>query len=208
MTMTLPSLPLPPELQYTEDKLPALLLALCEEPVEVRACRKARIHPAALAFARKMDPQLNQKIEWAMQVGFTVVEERIYARGMGENKVPKMFEGKPITYMDHETGDTVYVYEEQQSDAMLKRFAERIRPDLYGDQVQVKVDNRTTIYLPQTEMQSKFEEMLAAQAEKTRLLTSQSAEDQMRQLEAIGKRQPIVDAVYEVVTEDELEGLT
>lgn len=208
MTMDLPQLPLPPELQYSDDKLPILLLALCEEPVEVRACKKARIHPAALAFARKADPQLNSKIEWALQVGFSVVEERIYARGMGENKVPKLFAGKPITYIDQETGETMYVYEENQSDALLKRFAERVRPDLYGDQVQVKVDNRTTIFLPQAEMRSKFEEMLAAQAEKTRLLSDLSIEDQMRQLESGGDKAPIVDAEYEVVVEDDLEGLT
>lgn len=208
MTMTLPKLPVPPELEYHEDKLPTLLLALGEVPVEIRACKKARIHPVALAFARKADPNLNNMIEWAMQVGFTVVEERIYSRAMGENRVPKMFEGKPITYIDQDTGETMYIYEEQQSDQMLKRFAERIRPDLYGDQVQVKVDNRTTIYLPQTEMLGKFEEMLAMQAEKTRLLTDQSAEQQLDHLDAIGRGERPIDAIFEDVPEDDIAGLT
>lgn len=203
--MTLPDLPIPDELKFTMDKLPSLLLALGESPVELRACKKARIHPIALAFARKQDPSLNEMIEWAMQVGFSQIEERIFVRAMGENRVPKMFEGKPVTYIDLETGDTVYVYEESQSDAMLKKLAERIRPDLYGDQIQVKVDNRTTLYLPEDVMADQFEKMLAAQAEKTRLIGQEGIDGMMKRLDAAG-RAPVVDAEFHEV--DELEGLT
>jgi len=204
----IPTLPLPDELQYHPDKLPALLLALCEEPVEQRACKKARIHPAALAVARKNDPELNQKIEWAISVGFSVVEERIFARAMGENRVPKMFEGKPVSYIDLDTGETVYIYEESQSDAMLKKLAERIRPDLYGDQIQVKVDNRTTLYLPEDVMADQFEKMLAAQADKTKLLQAEGVQGMMTRLENAGKA-PIVDAEFhEVTDDDDLVGLT
>lgn len=204
--MTLPDLPIPDELKFTMDKLPTLLLALGESPVELRACKKARIHPVALAFARKQDPSLNEMIEWAMQVGFGQVEERIFARAMGENRVPKMFEGKPVTYIDLETGETVYVYEESQSDAMLKKLAERIRPDLYGDQIQVKVDNRTTLYLPEDVMADQFEKMLAAQAEKTRLIGQEGIEGMMTRLDAAG-RAPVVDAEFHEV-DAEIEGLT
>lgn len=204
--MTLPDLPIPDELKFTVDKLPTLLLALGESPVELRACKKARIHPVALAFARKQDPSLNEMIEWAMQVGFGQVEERIFARAMGENRVPKMFEGKPVTYIDLETGETVYVYEESQSDAMLKKLAERIRPDLYGDQIQVKVDNRTTLYLPEDVMADQFEKMLAAQAEKTRLIGQEGIEGMMTRLDAAG-RAPVVDAEFHEV-DAEIEGLT
>lgn len=205
--MTLPDLPIPEELRYSPEKLPTLLLALGEQPVEARACKKARIHPVALAFARKTDPRLNEMIEWAMQVGFAVIEERIFARAMGENRVPKMFEGKPITYIDIETGETVYIYEESQSDAMLKKMAERIRPDLYGDQVSVKVDNRTTIFLPQMEMRDKFEEMLAMQAEKTRLIQSNGLQGVLDQIAIASGPQKVVDADFREVQE-EIAGLT
>lgn len=206
--MTLPDLPIPDELKFTTDKLPTLLLALGESPVELRACKKARIHPVALAFARKNDPQLNEMIEWAMQVGFGQIEERIFARAMGENRVPKMFEGKPVSYIDMETGDTVYIYEESQSDAMLKKLAERIRPDLYGDQVQVKVDNRTTLYLPEEVMADTFEKLLAAQAQKTLLIQSEGVQGMMDRIDAAG-RAPVVEAEFhEVHQDDELVGLT
>lgn len=205
--MTLPDLPIPEHLKFTMDKLPTLLLALGESPVELRACKKAGIHPIALAFARKNDPSLNEMIEWAMQVGFGQIEERIFARAMGENRVPKMFEGKPVTYIDHETGDTVYIYEESQSDALLKKMAERIRPDLYGDQIQVKVDNRTTLYLPEDVMADQFEKMLAAQADKTRLIAQEGLEGMMNRLDQAG-RAPIVDAEFHEVEGDDLAGLT
>jgi len=207
--MTLPDLPVPEQLKFTMDKLPTLLLALGEEPVEIRACKRACIHPVALAFARKADPQLNEMIEWAMQVGFSVVEERIYARSMGENRVPKMFEGKPLTYIDLDTGDTRYIYEESQSDSLLKKFAERIRPDLYGDQIQVKVDNRTTLYLPEEVMADQFEKLLAAQADKTRLIQSEGLQGMIDRIDAAGRTPPIDAEFHEVhEEEDDLAGLT
>jgi len=161
----------------------------------------------ALALAQKQDPSLTELIEWAMRVGFVAIEERVFVRAMGENRIPKLFEGKPITFIDIETGETRYVYEEHCSDAMLKKMAERIRPDLYGDQVSVKVDQRTTVFLPPAEMRSKFEEMLANAAEKTRLVQASGVQGMLEQLDQAARP---IDAEFTEVKppEKELAGLT
>jgi len=201
--INVPDLPIPEHLAFTVEKLPVLLLALGEEPVIARACVKARIHPMALELAKNRDPTVAELIEWAMRAGFVHIEERIFVRSMGENKTPKLFEGKPITYIDHETGETTYVYEEHQSDALLKKLAERVRPDLYGDQVSVKVDQRTTVFLPQAEMMGKFEQLLAIQAEKVRQLQAGGAQKLLDRLE-----QPIEAEFKDIAPEEELAGLT
>lgn len=200
--MNLPDLPIPEQQKFTEAKLPALLMALAENPVLVRACKKAGIHPMSLEIAKQSDTRINELIEWAMRVGFAVVEDRIFVRAMGENRVPKLFEGKPVTYIDLETGETKIVYEEFQSDPLLKKMAERLRPDLYGDNVNVKVDQKTTVYLPQTLMLDKFEEMLAMQASKNADLLAEGPEKLLARLE-----RPI-EAEFSVVPEDDIAGLT
>lgn len=165
--MRLPDLPIPDEQKYSPQRLPELLLALGERPVLLDACKKTNIHIMSLRLAMEADRELQKQIDWAMGVGFEVVEARIATRALGDRKPRVNAEGKIIQAIDPATGETVIAYDETHSDQLLKKFAERHRPDLYGDKVDVNHGINPTVYMPADVMADEFDKMLAAQSKET-----------------------------------------
>lgn len=184
--MRLPTLPIPEDEQLTEEKLPELLLALGERPVLLDACEKVGVHIMALRLAMKEDNELATQIDWAMSVGFEVVEQRIASRALGERKPRVDSKGRIISAIDPQTGETIIAYDETHSDQLLKKFAERHRPDLYGDRVDVNHGVQPTVYMPADMLAEEFDKMLADQSEKTDRILANGGED-------------VIDAEYEEV---------
>lgn len=130
------------------------------------ACEKANIHHMALEIAMKDDSELRKQVNWAMRVGMNHVESQIADRALGQ-KVPRTYQGNIIQGIDPVTGENVIAYDYVYDSQLLKKFAERLAPDLYGDQVDVNHKVSTVTYMPADVMETTFEEMLQIQADKT-----------------------------------------
>lgn len=195
---TLPAIPIPAGLEFTAEKLPLLLFHLGERPVLVDACNKASIHHMALEIAMKDDSELRKQVSWAMRVGMNAVESHIADRALG-TKVARTYQGKVVQQVNPETGLTETVYDTVYDSQLLKKFAERLAPDLYGDQVDVNHKVSTVTYMPADVMEATFEEMLALQADKTAAILEQNRKDFEAEIAA---DQGVVDAEFEEIEAD------
>lgn len=200
---TLPPIPIPPGKEYTEDKLPHLLFHLGERPVILEACEKAGIHHMALEIAMKDDSELRKQVNWAMRVGMNAVEAQIADKALGR-KVPRTYQGKIVQEVNPKTGETEIVYDIVYDSAMLKKFAERLAPDLYGDQVDVNHKVSTVTYMPADVMETEFEQMLALQADKTEAIMAENRKEFDAEIAAA---EGVVDAEFEEIEVDNEEDI-
>lgn len=197
MTM-LPPIPIPSGLEYTDDKLPLILFHLGERPVILEACQKAGVHHMALEIAMKDNSELRKQIQWAMRVGMNAVEAQIADKALGR-KVPRTYQGKIVQQVNPKTGETEIVYDVVYDTAMLKKFAERLAPDLYGDQVDVNHKVSTVTYMPADVMEATFEEMLAIQADKTAAILEENKKEFEAEIAATADYE---DAEFEEIEPD------
>lgn len=135
---------------------------LIDRPVLVDACKEIGVCPLALRRRMRNDSLVNELIEEAINVGSDVIEAEAYKLAMGEETQIKTFNGKPVKWINPETGRSETRTERIRSDRTLLTILKAFKPEKYGDKQEVTHKGGTGVLLiPQSEGQQAFEDMLA-----------------------------------------------
>jgi hypothetical protein len=148
--------------KLTNDQKEAILEFLCTRPLMKEAAEAVGVTLMQIEDAKDDDAMFEKDLRRASKVGSeATLEVEAFMRAMGEYEEYELYQGVPVSWMDPETGKTVYQKKRHVSDKLLSERLKAERPDKYGDRAEVTMKGSGVLIVPAAVHAEEFNKMLA-----------------------------------------------